>query len=88
MSGYVELDQAKTIEAPWTDDEVASLNGYQQCPLVHPFTGERGPNGEETILIATAEGWVEREGGPVVQTWAHTFMANWAWKELAPIASE
>lgn len=66
--------------APWTEDQIASLNGYQECGMVHPFTGERGPNGEETILIATRDGWVEKEGGPVVQTWAHPFMADGSWK--------
>ena len=69
------------VEAPWTVDQVASLNGYQTCGVMHPFTGSRGPNGEERPdLIATCAGWVEYEGGPIVQTWAHEFMANWAWK--------
>jgi hypothetical protein len=70
------------IEAPWTADQVASLKGYQACDYVHAFTGPRGPNGEETTLIPTPDGWVEREGGPVVQTWAHDFMADWRWKKL------
>jgi len=26
------------IEAPWTDDQVASLNAYQKCGYHHPFT--------------------------------------------------
>lgn len=67
--------------APWTDAQIESLNGYQESGVGHPFTGERQPNGDETILIATKEGWIEREGGPVVQTWAHPFMANGSWKE-------
>lgn len=70
------------IEAPWTDDQVASLNAYQASDAYHPFTGERGPKGEEVTLIATPSGWVESEGGSVVQTWAHDFMANLAWKAL------
>lgn len=69
--------------APWTDDQVASLNAYQQSGKLHPFTGERGPNGEETVLIATKDGWVEREGGPVVQVWAHLVMCDWSWGEIA-----
>ena len=67
------------IEAPWTDDQVASLRAFQRCGYVHPFTGTRGPNGEETILIATRDGWIESPEGPVVQTWAHAFMADWTW---------
>ena len=70
------------VEAPWDDDQVASLNAYQQCDFVHPFTGERGPNNEETVLIATKDGWVEKEGGPVVQTWAHRFMTDRSWEAM------
>jgi hypothetical protein len=80
MSENKDLGCPGMSNAPWTDDEVASLNGYQACGFAHPFTGRRGPNGEETILIATRDGWVEREGGPVVQTWAHSFMVDWSWK--------
>jgi hypothetical protein len=67
------------VNAPWTQDQVASLNSYQASGRFHPFTGERGPKGEETALIATKEGWVEKDGGPVVQTWAHQFMTDWTW---------
>lgn len=76
---------AKHCEAPWTDDQVASLNGYQKCRYVHPFTGDRPDDGgERPDLIATREGWVEYEGGPIYQRWAHDFMANWAWKSMVP----
>ena len=81
MSETEELPESVQVEAPWTDDQVASLNGWQKCGWVHPFTGTRGPHGEETVLIATRDGWIEKEGGPVVQTWAHDFMVNWAWKQ-------
>jgi len=68
------------VDAPWSEEQVASLNAYQKAGVMHPFTGTRKPNGDETILIATPAGWVEEEGGPVVQTWAHDFMANGAWR--------
>ena len=65
----------------WTEDEVASLNAFQKSGYYHPFTAlQRQPNGDATVLIATQDGWVESEGGPVVQTWAHPFMLNWTWK--------
>jgi hypothetical protein len=64
----------------WTKDQVESLNAYQKAHVFHPFTGKRKPDGSETILIATLEGWVEEEGGPVVQDWAHSFMMDWTWK--------
>jgi hypothetical protein len=69
------------VEAPWTPDQVESLNAYQHADNVHPFTGERGPNGEETVLVATPQGWVEQEGGPIVQRWAHFWMADWSWRQ-------
>ena len=69
------------LNAPWSDDQVASLNAYQHSDVMHPFTGERGSDGEETVLIATSAGWVTRVGGPVVQTWAHQFMADWSWRQ-------
>jgi hypothetical protein len=64
------------IDAPWTADQVARLSAYQRSGVGHPFTGERGPSGEETVLIATEAGWVERDGGPVVQTWCWDWMAR------------
>lgn len=68
-------------EAPWTDAEVESLNEYQRCRLGHPFTGGRKANGDETVLIATRDGWVEALGGLIVQTWAHARMADGSWRE-------
>ena len=62
---------------PWNAEEVAALNAYQRTRGVHPFTGTRGEDGTETALIATAAGWVEHEGGPIVQTWAHDWMTTW-----------
>lgn len=69
------------VEAPWTQEQVDSLNGYQQAGCFHPFTGERKANGDQVDLIATPEGWVEVAGGPVVQTWAYRAMTDGAWKD-------
>lgn len=57
--------------APWTPEEVSNLNAWQAASEVHPFTGVSGD-----ALVATPEGWVLREGGPVVQDWAHSFMCD------------
>lgn len=75
-------------EPPWTEDQVASLNLFQSEGRFHPFTGKRKENGEETVLIATKDGWVEELGGPVVQTWAHAFMADGSWMGDIPKGSE
>jgi len=65
-------------EAPWTEDQVASLNGWQACGLVHPFT--YGDGEDQVDLVATKDGWVAAPSGPVVQSWAHAFMADWSWR--------
>jgi hypothetical protein len=70
------------IKAPWSDEQVTSLNAYQNCNECHPFTGTRKPNGDETPLIATPAGWIEEENGPVVQDWAHSWMLNWEWRTM------
>jgi len=68
------------VNAPWTDDQVASLNAFQNDERNHPFTGRRKTDGSNTLLIATPSGWIEEKGGPVVQAWAHDWMANWEWQ--------
>ena len=67
-------------EAPFTDDQVESLNAYQKAGVMHPFTHGDGP--DKVDLIATRDGWIAAPGGPGVQTWAHAFMADWSWKSL------
>lgn len=61
-------------KAPWTDVEIQNLRDYQTCGIFHPFTGEG------CDLIPTPAGWVEREGGPVVQDWAHDWMVDGSWR--------
>jgi|GEM_PF-4733770 len=55
----------------WTEEQVENLRRYQACEYVHPFTSADGGN-----LIPTSEGWVEVEGGRVVQDWAHGAMLD------------
>src|SRR5271157_2144496 len=70
---------ASVVTAPWTEDQVKSLEGWQSCGFVHPFTAEDG-----TVLIPTVDGWRKTRDGSVVQDWAHDFMADWSWKECFP----
>jgi hypothetical protein len=65
------------VVAPWTDDQVASLNAYQNAGYVHPFTWGEGE--EKVDLIATPSGWIAKKDGPVIQDWAHDFMLDWSW---------
>lgn len=70
------LGRMSKVTAPWTDDQVRLLNGYQQCGIFHPFTGSHG-----VALIATRDGWVETLGGEICQDWAHDFMVDGSWQE-------
>jgi hypothetical protein len=63
--------------APWTDEEVKSLNEYQACGYVHPFTHCDHP------LVATKDGWVCPKCSNSDQKWCHKWMANDAWRESA-----
>lgn len=70
------------VRAPFTDDQVESLNNFQAARLMHPFTCGvcREP------LFATVAGWVcPTFQCPYTQAWAHGFMANWTWKGLGRI---
>lgn len=69
--------------APWTEEEVASLNAYQASGHFHEYTGENGK-----ALIATKNGWVAVEGGPVVQTSAHEWITNGKWRLIEVPALE
>lgn len=61
------------LDAPWTDEQVAALNLYQQRGEMHPFTcGICG-----AMLYATNNGWVcDDPKCGYTQTWAHDFMAQ------------
>jgi hypothetical protein len=71
---------ARQLHAPWDDDQVASLNGFQSAGWVHPFTCTKGSH----TLVATPKGWICPHD-TYTQDWAHDFMADWSWREMAPI---
>lgn len=70
----------------WTEDQVASLNGYQGCGWYHPFTCAC-----RAVLVAEPSGWRCPNGCGYTQDWAHAHMADWSWREGDPferLASE
>jgi hypothetical protein len=72
------------LHAPWTEDQVRSLNAYQACLCWHPFTcGQREADGTPHVLEATTEGWYcpkcKANNKCYVQNWCHDFMADWSW---------
>jgi hypothetical protein len=68
------------VDAPFTDDQVKSINGFQKSKHWHPFTcGKVHCDG---ILTASRNGVFCRKCGNWKQYWVHDFMANWEWKRL------
>ena len=64
-------------KAPWTDEEVARLNNYQNAAQFHPFTcpGDYPECEGQRELVATNDGWVCK-CGKYTQAWAHADMAG------------
>ena len=68
------------LNAPFTDDQVKSINEFQKSKHWHPFTcGKVHCDG---ILTATTHVLVCRKCGNWKQYWVHDFMVNWDWKRL------
>lgn len=61
------------VSAPWTDEQLARLQQYQETSCVHPFTC---PCSGESVLIPEKDGWICPRGCGRKQTWAHTFMVD------------
>lgn len=66
------------IRAPWTIQQVDTLNRFQREAGMHPFTcGHEHPAHPNAILEATTNGWrcyvLDCE---YTQDWAHAFMAD------------
>ncbi len=79
------------VDAPFSADQVVSLNAYQASDRVHPFTcaGDRGDaahrayqakyGGDRGQLVATEAGWVCPVCGST-QDWAWLWMSDWSWQ--------
>lgn len=72
------------VHAPWTEDQVASLNAYQVSGVFHPFTGNNDllPFGVDDVLVAQEDGWHSTADASYRQTWAWGWMADWSWRSL------
>lgn len=83
------------VQAPWTPEQVESLNSFQACPWFHAFTcphrvlHQRQIPEPEGSLTATPAGWVCGAAQPdgtscgYMQDWAHEFMADGSWRQQA-----
>lgn len=77
----------------WTDDQVASLNAFQQSGYLHPFTCGSGQRTDakhldgEGLLVATPHGWI-CPYCDYTQTSCFAWMANWEWQQFNPFATK
>lgn len=73
------------VRAPFTLDQVQSLNAFQHAIPYHPFTHENSvmPDHFDDIQVATEAGWICPNCGMLepVQVWAWKYMADWSWRE-------
>ncbi len=78
------MSEPAQVHAPWTEDQVASLNAYQVSGVFHSFTGNNDllPSGEDDVLVAQEDGWRSIVDAGYRQTWAWAWMADWSWNQL------
>lgn len=76
-----------TTRAPWTPDQVASLNGYQKSGVFHEYTCGNdlcpGVSGQKAVLVATPDGW-RCPACIYTQAWAMDMMADGTWRDFGP----
>jgi len=77
MSDSENERDSEIIRAPWTPEQVAALNRYQQAHDFHPYTcgGNRKDEWHldgEGVLVATEKGWVCPYCN-YTQNWARAF---------------
>lgn len=65
------------ITAPFTPDQIESINGFQRAGIFHPFTC--GTEGCGHDLVAEAEG-MRCPRCDYRQDWVHDFMADGTWR--------
>jgi hypothetical protein len=65
------------MKAPFTQEQVESLNAYQEAGVFHAFTcGSCG-----ATLVATEQGW-KCPDCDYTQDWAHDWMTNNEWRKF------
>lgn len=61
------------LKAPWTEEQVANLNTYQESGIFHPYTC--GKDSRHRDLVATTDGWVCLDCD-YKQDWCHEHIAQ------------
>ena len=74
-----------TVQAPFTAEQVASLNGYQRSGTFHEFTcGNDECPVVHATLVAAEDGW-HCPSCTYTQDWAHNWMADGSWRDFEGI---
>jgi len=74
------------VTAPFTPEQVASLNSYQVSGAFHEFTcgndSYHDDDDEQSVLVAKEDGWhCPAAGCGYTQDWAHSAMADGSWRD-------
>ena len=83
------------VWAPFTPDQVASINAYQAADMFHPFTCpdddcRSAPESRYAPMVATTgnlNGMTCPHCGRM-QMWVHSSMADWSWQRRGTAARE
>lgn len=75
------MTSVSRVYAPFSHEQVESLNDYQKSGLFHEFTCG-GEHEHAVVLVATGAGWVCPEGCGYLQIWAHPWMADGKWRRF------
>lgn len=69
-------------QAPFTPEQVESINGFQESGVMHPFTCPCDVHEEHVTLVATEPGMAcPSDGCRYRQSWVHRFMADGSWRD-------
>jgi hypothetical protein len=68
------------VKAPFTPEQVESINGYQESGYMHPFTCGR-ENCRWTLKAAEDALHCPNPECTYTQDWVHPFMADGSWKK-------
>jgi hypothetical protein len=78
-------DRAGISEAPWTNEQVANIQSFQDSGRMHPFTCANQAShidGSRDPLEPHIYGMVcKADGCGYIQTWVHDFMVTEDWND-------
>ena len=81
------------VRAPFTPEQVDSMNAYQASGAFHPFTCpdhyiRQGDRIDHVSLRATESGWTCSEACGYTQDWVHAWVADGSWRQARAVAEQ